>query len=53
MLDVRRGAIPGLRGDLEVAYSRTTDDVAGDGEIYLMNADGSGKVNLTKSPNRY
>jgi Tol biopolymer transport system component len=37
----------------KIAYSRTTDDVEGDGEIYLMNADGSGKVNLTKSSDRY
>ena len=37
----------------KIAYSRTTDDVEGNGEIYLMNADGSGKVNLTKSPDRY
>jgi Tol biopolymer transport system component len=37
----------------KIAYERLSEDFTGDGEIYLMNADGSGKVNLTKSPNRY
>jgi Tol biopolymer transport system component len=37
----------------KIAYDRLSEDFTGDGEIYLMNADGTGKVNLTKSPNRY
>jgi hypothetical protein len=32
----------------KIAYDRTTNDYTPDGEIYLMNADGTGKVNLTK-----
>jgi Tol biopolymer transport system component len=37
----------------KVTYSRTASETAPNGEIYLMNADGSGGVNLTKSPDRY
>jgi Tol biopolymer transport system component len=37
----------------KIAYSRTSNDFTPDGEIYLMNADGSGKVNLTNSSTRY
>jgi Tol biopolymer transport system component len=37
----------------KIAYSRTTSETAPNGEIYLMNADGSGGVNLTKSPNQH
>jgi len=38
----------------KIAYARESNDFTYDSEIYLMNArDGSSKVNLTKSPNRY
>jgi TolB protein len=37
----------------KIAYVRWSNDFTYDGEIYLMNADGSGKVNLTKSAGRY
>jgi len=37
----------------KIAYAPESNDFTYDGEIYLMNADGSSKVNLTKTPNRY
>src|SRR4029450_6640078 len=37
----------------KIAYDRVSNDFTPDGEIYLMNADGSSKVNLTKTANRY
>ena len=41
-------AVSGLNG--KITFSRLVGGPNGNGEIYVMNADGSGQTNVTNSP---